>query len=226
MTGRGTVHDTALLDVDGTLVDTNYQHALAWFRAFRRVGVTRPVWRIHRAVGMGGDQLVGAVAGEEVEREHGDTLRDLWAEEIEKLLPEVQPFEGAAELLLELRRRGWRVVLASSGQESHVERFLDLLGARDLVQARTSSDDADATKPAPDLLRAALERVDGKGGVVLGDATWDCLAAQNAGMPSVAVRTGGFSVEELRDAGAAHVADSLPELLRDLDDTPLRAPTP
>ena len=216
--------DTAVLDVDGTLVDTNYQHAIAWFRAFRRFDVTLPVWRLHRAIGMGGDQLVPAVAGDDFEAEHGDAVRDAWVEEFDPLLPEVQPFEGARDLLAELGRRGWTVVLASSGKGAHVDTYLDLLRARDLVAGWTTSDDADATKPAPDLLQVALERVSGRSGVLLGDSVWDCEAAGNAGMRSLAVRTGGFSVEELTGAGAGAVFDSLPDLLEGLDRTELARP--
>ncbi|MCI2239601.1 HAD family hydrolase [Paenibacillus sp. TRM 82003] len=218
--------DTALLDVDGTLVDTNYQHALAWFRAFRRFDHTVPIWRIHRAVGMGGDQLVPAVAGDEFERAHGDDAREAWVEEFDPLLPEVQPFDGARDLVAELGRRGWKVVLASSGKQKHVDAFLDLLDARELCEAWTSSEDADATKPAPDLFQVALQRVGGGAGVVLGDSSWDVEAAAKAGMPAVAVRTGGYSVEELRDAGAAVVHDSMRGLLDGLDSTPLAAPSP
>lgn len=216
--------DTAVLDVDGTLVDTNYQHALAWFRAFARFDVTLPVWRLHRAIGMGGDQLVAAVAGDEFERSHGDAAREAWVEEFEPLRPEVRPFDGARDLLVELGRRGWTVVLASSGKADHVEGYLDLLDARELCAGWTTSDDAEATKPAPDLLQVAVERVSGRSGVLLGDSTWDCEAAKNAGMPSIAVRTGGFSVEELTGAGAQTVFDSLPELMAELDGTALARP--
>ncbi|WP_432488374.1 HAD family hydrolase [Kineococcus sp. SYSU DK018] len=218
--------DTALLDVDGTLVDTNYQHALAWFRAFRRHDLTVPIWRIHRAIGMGGDQLVASVAGDEFERSHGDDAREAWVEEFDRLLSEVRPFDGARDLIAELGRRGWKVVLASSGKGKHVDAFLDLLGARELCEAWTSSDDAEATKPAPDLFQVALQRVEGSSGVVLGDSTWDVEAAAKAGLPAVAVRTGGYSVEELRDAGAEVVHDSLRGLVDALDSTPFAAPTP
>jgi HAD superfamily hydrolase (TIGR01549 family) len=211
----------AIFDVDGTLVDTNYQHALAWFRAFRRIDRTVPIWRIHRAIGMGGDQLVAAVTDEQTERQHGDDLRSAWAEEFAPMLDEVQPFEGVRELLADVRRRGFRLVLASSGQAEHVEHYLDLIDGRDLADAWTTSDDVETTKPAPDLVHVAMQRVGSSTGVMIGDSTWDFVAAGKAGVASLAVRTGGFSVEELKHAGAADVFDSLVELRQRLDRTRL-----
>jgi HAD superfamily hydrolase (TIGR01549 family) len=213
--------DTAVFDVDGTLVDTNYHHALAWFRAFRRYEVTLPVWRLHRAIGMGGDQLVTAVAGERLEQEHGDGVRAAWAEEFEPMLKEVQPFEGVRDLLTDVRERGFKVVLASSGKPDHVDRYLDLFGGRELCQAWTTSEDVEHTKPAPDLINVALEKVGGRSGVVVGDSVWDFEAAGRAGQVGYAVRTGGFSVEELKEAGAKDVFDSIPQLREQLDRTEL-----
>ncbi len=209
--------DTLVFDIDGTLVDTNYQHALAWYRAFRRFDLSPALWRIHRAIGMGGDQLVEAVAGKQVEDEHGDDLRAAWTEEFDKFLPEVQPFEGAEPLLAEVRKRGVKLVLASSGESKHVDHYLDLLNGRELAEAWTTSEDAEQTKPAPDLVETAMAKVDGVDAVMIGDSTWDAKAAQRAGLPTFAVRTGGFSVEELLEAGAAKVYDSLEELQADLD---------
>jgi HAD superfamily hydrolase (TIGR01549 family) len=218
--------DTAIFDVDGTLVDTNYQHALAWFRAFRRYGITRPLWRIHRGIGMGGDTFVPQIAGEDVEREHGDALRDAWTEEFDALIGEVQPFEGTRSLLEEVKDRGFRLVLASSGKTKHVEAFLDLFGGRELAEAWTTSDDAERSKPEPDIVQTALARVQGASGVLIGDSVYDCMAAGKIGIPTLAVRTGGFSTEELREAGAAEVFDSLDELQARLDSTALREPSP
>ena len=217
--------DTAILDVDGTLVDTNYQHALAWYRAFRRFEITPPIWRIHRAIGMGGDQLVPAIAGDDVEERHGDALRDAWAEEFDAMINEIQPFEAAHELLEQIKHRGFRLVLASSGKTEHVERFLDLIDGKQIADAWTTSDDVEASKPAPDLVRAALQKVDGASGVMVGDSTWDAIAAGKLDVPTIAVRTGGFSPEELRDAGALRVFDSLRQLIDGLDDTPLARAT-
>ncbi len=217
--------DTAIFDVDGTLVDTNYQHALAWYRAFRRYDITRPLWRIHRGIGMGGDLFVTQVGGEQAEKEHGDELRDAWVEEFDELIAEVQPFESTRQLLGEVKDRGFRLVLASSGKAVHVEAFLDLFGGRELADAWTTSEDAETSKPAPDLLQTALAKVQGARAVMIGDSTWDCIAAAKIDVPTLAVRTGGFSVDELEDAGATRVFESLSELWENLDSTPLSRPT-
>ncbi len=216
--------DTAIFDIDGTLVDTNYHHALAWFRSFRRVGITLPVWRLHRGIGMGGDQFVAHVAGDDVEAQHGDDLRDAWTEEFDRLIGEVRPFDQARELLTDVRQRGFRVVLASSGKKKHVETFLDLVDGRSVAEAWTTSDDVENSKPAPDLVATALDRVDGASGVMVGDSPFDCEAAGRLSVPTLAVLTGGFSREELTDAGASTVFESLGDLRARLDDTPLSRP--
>ena len=202
----------AILDVDGTLVDTNYQHALAWYRAFRQNGLTLPVWRIHRAIGMGGDQLVGHLAGDEFEREHGDDVRDAEKPLYMSMINEVEPFERASTLLRELSRRGHAVILASSAKDDEVEHYIDLLEAREVADGWTTSADVEATKPAPDLVKAALEKAGGGPAVMVGDTTWDCEAAARANIPTLAVLTGGFSDDELREAGAAEVFESISEL--------------
>jgi HAD superfamily hydrolase (TIGR01549 family) len=217
--------DTAIFDVDGTLVDTNYQHAIAWYRAFRRYDITRPLWRIHRGIGMGGDTFVPEVAGEDAEREHGDDLRAAWTEEFDQLIGEIQPFEATRSLLEEVKGRGFRLVLASSGKTKHVEAFLELFGGRDLADAWTTSDDAEKSKPEPDIVQTALAKVDGASGVMIGDSVYDVMAAGRIGIPTIAVRTGGFGTDELQEAGASHVFDSLDELQAALDDTALSAPT-
>jgi HAD superfamily hydrolase (TIGR01549 family) len=213
--------DTAIFDVDGTLVDTNYQHALAWFRALRRYDITRPIWRLHRGIGMGGDLFVSAVAGRDVEEAHGDDLREAWQEEFEQLIGEIQPFEGAHELLAEVKQRGFRLVLASSGKAQHVEAFLDLIDGRSLADAWTTSDDVAKSKPEPDLVSAALAKVDGANGIMVGDSVYDVQAAAKLSVPTVGVRTGGFSVGELLEAGALQVFDSLVAFRHALDGTPL-----
>jgi HAD superfamily hydrolase (TIGR01549 family) len=212
----------AILDVDGTLVDTNYHHALAWYRAFLRHEIVLPVWRIHRHIGMGGDQLVTALCGDEVERQSGDAIRDDENERYMELIDEVRPFAAARRLIESLREDGHAVVLASSAKSHEVDHYLDLLEARDLVDGWTTSADVEKTKPHPDLVGAAVEKAGGGEAVMIGDSTWDCEAARRCGVETIALLTGGFSEQELRGAGAAVVFESLDELLEGIDRTPLK----
>jgi HAD superfamily hydrolase (TIGR01509 family) len=213
----------AILDIDGTLVDTNYHHALAWFRALRQHGQVVPIWRIHRHIGMGGDKLVEAVCGEDVERELGDAVRAAEKPLYMAMIDEVQPLKGSRELIADLKRAGHSVVLASSAKPDEVDHYLDLLDARELCDAWTSSGDVEETKPAPDLVRSALDKVGARpqDAVMVGDTTWDAEAAGRAGLPTIAVLTGGFSEAELRDAGAIGVFDSIEALRAGLPETPL-----
>ncbi|MEA2418295.1 MAG: hypothetical protein QOE60_501 [Thermoleophilaceae bacterium] len=211
----------AILDIDGTLVDTNYQHALAWYRAFRAHDELLPVWRIHRHIGMGGDHLVRALCGDAVEEEKGEDIRATEKERYWELIDEVVPFADARELIVDLRERGHAVVLASSAKPDEVDHYLDLLDARDLVHAWTDSGDVEATKPDPDLVHAAVDKAGGGDAVMIGDSVWDCEAARRAGIETIAVLTGGFSAAELREAGAAIVFESIGELRERLGQTPL-----
>jgi HAD superfamily hydrolase (TIGR01509 family) len=215
----------AILDVDGTLVDTNYHHAIAWFRAFRRHFLTLQVWRIHRHIGMGGDQLVAALAGDDVEERLGDSIRDAESELYRQLIGEVQPMQGSRELIKDLREADNDVVLASSAKEWEIEHYIELLDAAEIVDAWTTSDDVQQTKPKPDLVHAALDKVDGRpeDALLIGDTVWDVEAAHGAGVDTLAVRTGGFSEQELREAGARDVFTSVEELRQNLVQTPLSA---
>ncbi|HET7474410.1 MAG TPA: HAD family hydrolase [Dermatophilaceae bacterium] len=216
--------DTAVFDVDGTLVDTNYHHVLAWAAAFGSVGQVVPCWWIHHHVGMGGDKLVAAVAGEEVERQHGDDVRAAWEHEFDQLIDSVCAFEAARDLVAEVRRRGFRIVLSSSGKRKHVERFLEIARVGDLADVWTTADDAQESKPSPDLLQIALERAGARGGVMVGDSPYDAEAAGKLGMPAIGVLCGGFGEHRLRAAGAETVVPSLAHLLQRLDETRLAAP--
>jgi HAD superfamily hydrolase (TIGR01509 family) len=211
----------AILDIDGTLVDSNYQHTLAWYRAFRQFEHVLPVWRIHRHIGMGGDQLVASLCGDDVEEQQGEDIRAAEKTLYLQLIDEVEPLRGARDLIADLKRMDRGVVLASSAKPDEVEHYLDLLDARGLADAWTSAGDVEATKPAPDLVEVALERIGGGPAVMVGDSTWDCKAAARAGVETVAVLTGGFSDQELREAGAVDVFDSIDDLRRRLSDTPL-----
>jgi HAD superfamily hydrolase (TIGR01509 family) len=204
---------TAILDIDGTLVDTNYQHAIAWHRALRSRGHTVPIWQVHRHIGMGGDQMVEALIGKDAEGAEGDEIREAEGESYGELIGEVEPMEGARELIEKLRDEGSTVILASSAKQEEVDHYLELLDARDLVDGWTTAADVERTKPEPDLVRAALEKAGGEGpALMIGDSTWDVKAASAAGISTLAVLTGGFSAAELREAGAAEVVESIGEL--------------
>jgi HAD superfamily hydrolase (TIGR01509 family) len=211
----------AILDVDGTLVDTNYHHAIAWYRAMRQNGVIVPIWRIHRHIGMGGDQLVAAIAGEEVESESGDAIRDAEKALYMSMIEEVEPLEGSRELISDLRERADRVVLASSAKEDEVEHYIELLDAAELADGWTTSADVEATKPEPDLVKSALAKAEADEALLIGDTPWDVKAADRAGVETAAVLTGGFSAAELLDAGAIAVFESVPELRAGLDGLPV-----
>jgi len=215
------VPPAAILDLDGTLVDTNYHHVIAWYRAFKRYDIVLPLWRIHRHIGMGGDQVVGALAGDEVERVRGDEIRAAEKELYFELIEEVEPFEGSRGLIELLKERGHTVVLASSAKAEEVDRYLDLLDTRQLADGWTTSADVDATKPHPDLVVAAVEKAGGGEAVLIGDTPWDCKSARGAGVPTVCVLTGGFAEQELRDAGAVAVFESIAQLAQRLDETAL-----
>jgi HAD superfamily hydrolase (TIGR01509 family) len=211
-----------IFDIDGTLVDTNYQHALAWYRAFRQEGIVMPIWQIHRAIGIGSDRVVEMLAGEETERELGDALRAAQGPLYKEMIDEVEPMKGAHELLRDLKRAGHPVILASSAEEEEAERYIDLLDAREFVDGYTTSADVRASKPEPDIVRAAVEKAGGGDAVMIGDSTWDCKAATRAALPSIGVLTGGFSEQELTQAGATVVFDSVEHLRDHLGTTTLQ----
>ncbi len=207
----------AILDVDGTLVDNNYQHALAWHFALRRAGYVVPVRLAHRAVGIGSDKIVAELAGEGAEEKHGDEIRGHESEIFDSMIDDVVAVEGATEFVRELKERGNAVVLASSGDAKDIERFIDLLEIGEVVDGWTTSDDVDASKPDPDLVEVALEKVGGGSAVMVGDTPWDVEAARRAGLETICVLSGGFSEAELREAGAEAIHSSVDELRRRLD---------
>jgi HAD superfamily hydrolase (TIGR01509 family) len=212
------VHPGVLFDVDGTLVDTNYLHTLAWSRAFAEVGRWAPMNAIHRLVGMGGDQLVPTLFGEP-----DPVAEQARARHYEPLMAEVRPFPGATELLRALHDEGLAVVLATSSPKDEFERVVELLGAADAVDAHTTTDDVSSSKPSPDIFRAALAagRVDPERALVVGDSVWDVRAARAAGLGCLGVETGGFSRHELAEEGALHVYRNVRELLDQRHTSPL-----
>jgi HAD superfamily hydrolase (TIGR01549 family) len=217
----GCARGAVLFDLDGTLIDSNYQHAMAWYLAFREGGVVLPMWRIHRHIGMGGDQIVPALIGEARAEQLGDQLRAAEKEEFKLLLDQISPLEGAHELLTALKDRGHELVLASSSPKEYLERYLDLLDAHDLIDAATTSEDVEATKPAPDLIDVAKQKAHSPAVTMIGDSPWDIQAAARADMPCIALLTGGYSRRELTEAGAEAVFESLVELHQHIEETSL-----
>ncbi|MGH3427034.1 MAG: HAD family hydrolase [Mycobacteriales bacterium] len=214
MAGRG-----AIVDIDGTLVDTNYQHTVAWGRAFADNGIAIPLWRLHRHNGMGGDQLVSAVAGDDVERRLGDAIRASEGGHYRALIHEVRPLPGASDLLDGLRRLGYGVVLASSAKQEDLDHYLDLLDARGLVDAWTSEEDVEQTKPEPDLVSAAVAKLAPiTDFIMIGDATWDAIAAARVNVPTIGLLSGGFGEDELRAAGCRAVYADAADLVGNLED--------
>ncbi len=213
----------AILDIDGTLVDTNYHHAIAWYRAFRQHGLVLPIWQIHRHIGMGGDQLVVSLTSEETDARIGEAIRTAEGILYAELIGEVQAMHGAQELIAELKRRGHRIVFASSAKAAEVDHYLGLLAGRELADGWTTAADVEATKPEPDLVRAALALGETRpaDAVMIGDTPWDAQAARGAKVAMLAVLTGGFSAGELEAAGVAGVYESVADLRDRLDDTPL-----
>jgi HAD superfamily hydrolase (TIGR01549 family) len=206
-------YDTVVLDVDGTLLDSNYHHALAWAVAFAASGRTVPVWHVHRHIGMGGDKLVAAVTDDEFESRHGDQVRDRWKQEYDGVIEQTRLFDGAKELLAALRSAGVEVALASSSIPEHAQHAFELLDADDLVDTATTSEDAEESKPDPELIESALERVDPGRACMVGDTVWDIEAAKHAGVPAYALLSGGYGRDELENAGAVAVYDDARDLL-------------
>ncbi|MEU4558084.1 HAD family hydrolase [Actinoplanes sp. NPDC023936] len=212
-----------LFDVDGTLIDTTYLHAVSWWEALRQHDRDVPMALIHRGIGMGSDKLLDHLLGEV--RDTSDDERMTTAHDVlygawwERL----RPLPGAADLVRAVAARDLAVVLASSAREPELKQLRRVLDADDVIAAATSSADAEESKPAPDILRAALEQsdVDPERAVYVGDSVWDVQAAGKLGMPCIGLVCGGTSAAELRDAGAVATYQDPADLLRDLDTSPI-----
>jgi HAD superfamily hydrolase (TIGR01509 family) len=205
-----------IFDIDGTLVDTNYLHTLAWYRAFAEVGEAVPMYRIHGCIGMGSQQLIKKLIGQE-----RPELSDLHSRQYSSLREEGQPFDRAADLLREIARRGGSVVLATSAKPDELEVLLRKLEAEDAIREVISSKDVEAAKPEPDVFAKALEagRLDPRRSVAVGDSLWDLAAAGRCGLRCIALLTGGTAACELEAAGAAGVSPSPAHLLEHIDST-------
>ena len=215
-----------LYDIDGTLVDSNDMHVLAWEQAFDGIGATFDRQTIHDQIGKGTDMLVPTLlpdldedAQEKLGDAHGAIFKD-------KYLKEAKPFPGAHDLLARSHAAGQRVVLASSASAEELEHYLGLLDAHDLVATTTSSDDVENTKPAPDIFATALKKlgdVDPSEVIVVGDTPYDIEAAGKCGVAAVGLRSGKFTDAVLRDAGAIAIYDDVAALLAGYDESPLAA---
>ena len=215
--------DGSLHDVDVTLIDTVYLHVVAWHQAFLELDTVVPAARLHAAIGMGGDRLVGWVAGDDVEERSGDELRERWEKLFDAMLDRVRPTNGAAELVRTLKDHGLAVAFASSGKDTHLAAARKQLDVDDCIDGVTTTDDVENSKPDDDLLQVAADRIGARTPVLVGDAPWDAAAAAKAGIPVVLLRTGGFSDAALREAASGDVLifDDPAELVRRLDETPL-----
>jgi HAD superfamily hydrolase (TIGR01509 family) len=208
-----------LLDIDGTLLDSTYLHALAWLRAFRDRGHDVTSAEVHRAIGLGDEHLVPHLLG------HDDPgCADGHSEHFAALREEVRALPGAAELVRRLAQDR-RVVLATSGKAADLDWMLDTIGARETIAGSTTADDVGDTKPAPDVLTTALEAhdLDAAATVTIGDSVWDGQAAARAGVTFVGLLCGGVSAAELRAAGAVATYDDPAALLAAYDHSPLGA---
>lgn len=204
-----------LFDVDGTLLDTNYLHVLAWWRGFRDTGHRDVTMAdIHRAIGIASDELVTRLLGHEDE----DAI-EAHSQRFTELRDQVVALPGAGDLVIACADRGLAAVIATSGGKADLEWMLDAIGAGDAVTGTVTSEDVESSKPDPDLLSVAVERhrLDPDATVVLGDTVWDVEAAAKAGLPCLAVTCGGISAAELEDAGAVEVYDGPQQLLDGID---------
>lgn len=204
-----------LFDVDGTLVDSNYLHTLCWWEAFVQAGHDVPMARIHRAIGMGSDQILDALLPADRDRDGDDAIRAAHGALYATYWKRQRPLTGAADLLRACKERGLRVVLASSADEREFAALRAALDADDAIDTATSSADVEHSKPAPDLVQVALDkaRVRPDEAVFVGDTVWDVQACGKAGVPCVGLLSGGVSRGELLDAGAVEVYDGPAELL-------------
>ena len=211
----------ALFDIDGTLIDSNELHVIAWQEAFAGAGHPVAPDAIRGQIGKGGDKLVPALLPEAddalakaISGQHGEIFRG-------RFLARAQPFPKAADLLARTHQAGWRVVLASSAEQAEVDHYVALLGVRDLVAATTSLDDVDASKPAPDIFATALKKAGASTGLAIGDSPFDVRAAAEAGVPTLALLSGGFGRRVLEEAGALAIYADVAELLVRFEHSPL-----
>jgi HAD superfamily hydrolase (TIGR01509 family) len=217
--GRSNPPVGVLFDIDGTLIDSNYFHAIAWWRAFIDIGRRVPMYRIHRLIGMGSDKLLEQLIGE-----NSDEVSKGYSNHFRSLREELVSFDGAADLLRAVHERGAKVVLATSAKKEDLDVLMKVLDAEDVIDHVTSSADVEQSKPSPEVFETALKAsgLSKTDVMVLGDTVWDIKAARQVGIQCVCVETGGISRQELEEAGAVAVFRDVRELLENLDTSPLR----
>ncbi|HEY2522854.1 MAG TPA: HAD family hydrolase [Streptosporangiaceae bacterium] len=210
-----------LFDVDGTLVDTNYLHAVCWWEAFAQAGHEVSMTRIHRAIGMGSDLLLDALLPDDRDRGHDGSIRAAHSALFATFWTRLRPLPGAANLLRACQQEGWRVVLASSADDHEFRVLRTALDADDAIDAATSSGDVAQSKPAPDLVQVALDKagVPPEAALFVGDTVWDVQACVKARVPCIGLLSGGIGRDELLGAGAAAVYDDPAALLDGLPDS-------
>ena len=221
MTAKTTKLKGAIFDVDGTLVDSNDLHIEAWREAFAHYGIGLTYEEVHAQIGKGGDQLIPVFLSQEQFEQFGEELDKLRVEIFTRdYLPQVRPFPKVRQLFERLRSDGIAIALATSSKEVELKTHLANLGVEDLVDAATSADDADHSKPCPDIFEAALGQLDevsAEEALVVGDTPYDAIAAKRAGLKTVGLSSGGFSEDALRDAGAVAVYVDIPDLLENYE---------
>jgi HAD superfamily hydrolase (TIGR01509 family) len=218
------IRPAVLFDIDGTLVDSNYLHVHAWYKAFQEVGVGIEAWRIHRSIGMDGSTLVASLTGD-ADEDTRSRAKDLHSRYYKETAALLRPLPGAQELMQRVDELGLQIVLATSAPEDELEILREVLASDALVSAVTSSKDVDTAKPKPDIIEVALDRagVDPDHAVFVGDTVWDVEACERAGLPTIAVLSGGVSRGELETAGAQSVFDNPADLCEHLDRTAIGA---
>ena len=211
----------ALFDVDGTLADTNYLHAVTWWEAFDQAGHVVPMAEIHRAIGMGSGLLLDKLLPADRDKDQDPDIRTAHSALYSTYWSRLRPLPGAADLLRACKRRGLTVVLASSADEPEFKALRAALDVEDAIDEATFSGDVEASKPAPDLVQVALEKAGGPAerAVFTGDTVWDVEACRKAGVPCIGLLSGGVSRDELMSAGAAEVYPGPRDLLAALDDS-------
>ncbi|AMV39127.1 HAD family hydrolase [Planctomyces sp. SH-PL62] len=217
--------EAVLLDVDGTLVDSNDAHAEAWVRAFRDHGHDVSFERVRERIGKGGDKMLPELIGQSKEDPEAKALQqDRSKIFLEQLAPGIRAFPDVRDLILRMKRDGLKIVVASSAQANELETLLKLAGVDDLIEAQTSSDDAERSKPDPDIVVAAVDQADRPASQVLmlGDTPYDVQAATKAGVAVIALRSGGWDDDDLK--GAIAIYDDAADLLAHYDDSPLSSP--